>query len=111
MYQCQLLTLLVMASQKKTMKLESHIFVTISTLTKSNEMFCKIQNIEFSQISNDIVAGPSEDGLPGPGGAAGDGLCAADHSGGAGWPVARAGREAGQGVPAADGRLRGSAQG
>lgn len=53
--------------------------------------------------------GAAEDGLPGAGGAADPGLCAADHSRGGGPALAGAGREAGQGVQAADGRLRGPA--
>ena len=36
-------------------------------------------------------SGVAEDGLPGPGGQAGDGLCPADHGGGGGWAVAGTG--------------------
>lgn len=53
--------------------------------------------------------GAVEDGLPGSGGQTGAGLCPVDHGGGGGVPLEGAGREAGAGVPAADGGLRSSA--
>lgn len=55
--------------------------------------------------------GLTEDGLPGPGGQTHPGLRASDH-GGRGCPALEgAGREARQGVQAADGRIRVSSPG
>lgn len=45
-------------------------------------IFYPDQSVSLSSFS-----GVAEDGLPGPGGQAGDGLCPADHGGGGGWAV------------------------
>lgn len=51
------------------------------------------------------LPGSVKNGLSGPGGQVGAGLCLVDHSGGGGVQMEGVGRETGQSVPATDGGL------
>lgn len=79
---------------------------TISGCTFLSSFIYSPQSIS---VSCPLSAGSVEDGLSGSRGQTGHGLCPPDHSGGGGRTLEGAGREARQGVTAADGCLRGAA--